>query len=146
MCCSTVLHISALHMNYYAGPRDYVVNLHSPWRTPRRSPSHTQKQNPTLSWQTRPSRCEFRAQTPTLSLRVLCIVLCTELATTGSEFVTTCRKIEKRLPDDIELFQKITLYSPYYQFSQDKKPRFRDLPFVDQLQDDVNAIEEHSRQ
>ena len=28
---------------------------------------------------------------------------------------------------------------------QDKKPRFTDLPFVDQLQDDVDANEEQSR-
>ena len=63
-------------MNYYAGPRDYVENLLSPWRTPRRSPSHTQKQNLNMSWQTRTSRCEFRAQKTA-----------TELATRESESV-----------------------------------------------------------
>ena len=73
-----------LNMNYCAGPWDYVENLQSPWRTPHRSPPHTQKQNPNMSWQTRSSRCGFRAQTPTISLRVLCGFLCTELATRGS--------------------------------------------------------------
>ena len=58
-----------LHMNYYAGPWDYVEDLPSPWRTPRRSPSYTQKQNSNMSWQTRPSRCEFRAQKTATELK-----------------------------------------------------------------------------
>ena len=71
--CGVLLSANKRYMNYYAGPWDYVENLHSPWRTPRRSLSHTQKQNPNMSW-----------QTPTLSLLVLVGFLCTELATTGS--------------------------------------------------------------
>ena len=78
------------HMNYYAGPWDYVENLQSPWRTPRRSSSHTQKQNPNMSWQTRPSRCEFRAQTTTLSLRVLLRFSVHGTRNERVESVTTC--------------------------------------------------------
>ena len=57
------------------------------------------------------------------------------------------QEIEKRLPDDMEMFRKISLYSPKQLFSKDK-PRFRDLPFVEHLKDveDVDAIEEQWRQ
>ena len=37
---------SKVYVTDYAGPRDYVDNLYSPWRTLHRSPSPTEKDDP----------------------------------------------------------------------------------------------------